>query len=89
MTAQEHCLTLHEMKGGLIPGLFTSGLQRKSRFPEFAGGNVLEKETGGAILARALNTLDEAGALMPEREATTMRGCKYYPFPVGDVLSRF
>ena len=47
-----------------------------------------KKETGGAILARALNTLDEAGALIPEREATTRAAvAKYYPFPsVGDVL---
>lgn len=90
LTAQEHfCLTLHEMEGRVDSGaVYERPCKERAAFRNLQEVMFWKKETGGAILARALNKLDESGALIPEREATTRAAvAKYYPFPsVGDVL---
>lgn len=84
------CVTLHEMEDRVDSGaIYQQICEERSSFRNFQEVMFWKKQTGGAMLAKALNALDDVGYLKCRIEINAeTQEAKYYPFPsVSDVLN--
>ena len=87
---EECCLTLHEMTSKVDSGeIYEQICLPKKTASSFWEIMIWKKKVGGAILAQALNMLDDLGHIDSKSKMTTSSSeAKYYPFPtIKDVFN--
>ena len=88
---EEFCITLHEMTSKVDSGeIYEQVCLPKTNASSFWEIMMWKKKFGGAILAQALNMIDDLGHINSKSKITISSSeAKYYPFPTIKAVFNF